>query len=275
MDMSVTCRDLSTGYGRTIVGSSIDLSVGAGEILCLLGPNGCGKTTLFKTVLGLIPALSGTIEIDGRKNTTLTRKELARQIAFVPQQHATSFPFQVIEIVAMGRTPLLGAFAQPSEKDFQKALDALAEVGMADFATRDYSRLSGGQRQLVLIARALAQEAPVMVMDEPTASLDFGNQMRVLEKVRELSRSDVGRAVIFSTHDPDQAFALDARVVLMQNGRIYAEGRPDEVLSGEHLSHVYGTPVVIETTPSGRRVCLPPLAPQSTATITSDAFTIA
>ena len=259
--MKLTCRSLSTGYGRTLVGSGIDLSVGTGEILCLLGPNGCGKTTLFKTVLGLIPELSGSIEIDGRRSSSFTRKELARQIAFVPQQHAASFPFQVIEIVAMGRTPLLGTFGQPSERDFQKALEALAEVGMADFAQRDYSRLSGGQRQLVLIARALSQEASILVMDEPTASLDFGNQMRVLEKVRQLSRTDAGRSVIFSTHDPDQAFALEARVVLMKDGGIHAEGRPDDVLSSEQLSLVYGTPVVVETTPSGRRVCLPPLAP--------------
>lgn len=276
--MSIVCRNLSTGYGSTVIGSAIGLEARAGDIVCLLGPNGCGKTTLFKTILGLVPALSGDVEIAGRSLGTLSRKELARTIAYVPQQHAPPFPFQVLEVVLMGRTPRLGTFAQPSRLDREKAMEALCQIGMEDFASRDYSRLSGGQRQLVLIARALAQEAPVMVMDEPTASLDFGNRMRVLEKISELcarrsSTSPVSgsdRSVILSTHDPDQAFLLGARVVLLKNGTIHAEGAPEDILTGPLLSDVYGTPVIVETTESGRRVCLPPLSRQSTATITSD-----
>ena len=257
--MTVVCKDLSIGYGRKLVGSHIGLSVAPGEVVCLLGPNGCGKTTFFKTILGLIPALSGSVELGGKQQSRLSRRELARLIAFVPQQHGPVFPFEVLEVVTMGRTPRLGLFAQPSGADRQIALEALVSVGIEDLATRDYSRLSGGQRQLVLIARALAQQASVLVMDEPTASLDFGNQMRVLEKIRDLSRRGQGRAVVLSTHDPDQAFALMARVVLMKDGNIHAEGTPDEVLTGDCLTHVYGTAVVVETTTSGRKVCLPPL----------------
>lgn len=272
--MSIACRNLSTGYGSSVIGSAIDLDVRPGDIVCLLGPNGCGKTTLFRTVLGLIPALSGEVEIAGRAQGAMSRKDLARTIAYVPQQHAPPFPFEVLEVVLMGRTPRLGAFAQPSHLDREKAMEALCQIGMEDFAARDYSRLSGGQRQLVLIARALAQEAPVMVMDEPTASLDFGNRMRVLEKISELctprsSTSPIAgtdRSVILSTHDPDQAFLLGARVVLMKNGTIHAEGAPEAILTGPMLTNVYGTPVTVETTESGRRVCLPPLA-QGSASI--------
>ncbi len=264
--MTVVCKELSIGYGRALVGSHIDLTVAAGDIVCLLGPNGCGKTTLFKTILGLIPALSGSVELDGKQLSRLSRRELARRIAFVPQQHGPVFPFEVLEVVTMGRTPRLGSFAQPSGEDRRIAMEALGSVGIEDLAMRDYSRLSGGQRQLVLIARALAQQASVLVMDEPTASLDFGNQMRVLEKIKDLSRPGQGRAVVLSTHDPDQAFALMARVILMKDGHIRAEGTPDEVLTGECLSHVYGTAVVVETTTSGRKVCLSPLgtAPMDT-----------
>jgi len=257
----ISCRDLATGYGKKTVGSAIDLDIRPGEILCLLGPNGCGKTTLFKTILGLIPALGGAVEIGGQPLAALSRADIARQLAYVPQQHAPPFPFEVIEVVMMGRTPLIGRFAQPSAMDRDIALDALAQVGLADAAGNDYSRLSGGQRQLVLIARALAQAAPVLVMDEPTASLDFGNQIRVLEKVTELCRSGTGKAVIFSTHDPDQAFALEARVLLMRDGGIHATGAPAEVLTDRTLSLVYGADVVVEKTASGRRVCLPALRP--------------
>ncbi|MFP3921373.1 MAG: ABC transporter ATP-binding protein [Dichotomicrobium sp.] len=259
--MMLEARDLTIGYGSTVVGSDLSLSVRPGEILCLLGPNGCGKTTLFKTLLGLIPPIGGTVTIGNALLSRLSRAEIAQTIAYVPQQHAPPFPYEAIEIVLMGRTARLRPFAQPGAADRRIAQAALERLGIADLAGRDYSRLSGGQRQLVLIARALAQEAPLMVMDEPTASLDFGNQARVLREVADLAHAAGAeeRGVILSTHDPDQAFALGAEVLLMRDGRIAGRGAPETALTGESLSAVYGVPVTVERTESGRLVCAPSL----------------
>ncbi|MBW3227187.1 ABC transporter ATP-binding protein [Marinobacter adhaerens] len=254
-------RELAIGYGRTQIGSGLNLSVNQGDILCLLGPNGCGKTTLFRTLLGLLPALSGTVTLGNRPVANQTPATIAQQIAYVPQAHAPPFPFEALEVVLMGRTARLGVFGQPGHHDREIAHNAMDRLGIANLAHRDYSRLSGGQRQLVLIARALAQEAPLIVMDEPTASLDFGNQAQVLMQIASLARDVAARGcgVVLSTHDPDQAFALDARVLLMKDGHELAQGAARDVLTGPNLSDVYGIPVAVETTSSGRKVCMPAL----------------
>jgi len=256
--MTLEARDLSIGYGREVVGSGLTLSVAPGRVMCLLGPNGCGKTTLFRTLLGLLPSLGGEVLLGDVPLTRLRRAEIARRIAYVPQAHAPPFPFETLEVVMMGRTARLRPFAQPGAADRDAAQAALDRLGIGDLAARDYSRLSGGQRQLVLIARALAQAAPLIVMDEPTASLDFGNQAQVLAQIAGLA-GEAGQGVILSTHDPDQAFALGADVVLMSAGRIIGSGAAETVLSGAALSRVYGLPVAVEMTESGRRVCLPAL----------------
>jgi iron complex transport system ATP-binding protein len=254
--MRIEARALSIGYNGRAIGSDLSLSVEPGQIVCLLGPNGCGKTTLFKTLLGLLPAIAGSVHINGRPLGELKRAEIARCLAYVPQAHIPPFPYSVSEVVEMGRTARIGAFAAPGTHDRAAARQALDRLGIGALADSDYSRLSGGQRQLVMIARALAQAAPVLIMDEPTASLDFGNQARVLGHIHELARAG-DHSVVLSTHDPDQAFALDASVVLMHEGRILASGRPDGVLTAAHLSRVYGVEVRVEQTESGRRVCLP------------------
>lgn len=270
-------QELSIGYGKTRIGSGLNLSVQSGDILCLLGPNGCGKTTLFRTLLGLLPALSGTVMLGGKPITAQSRAEIAHQVAYVPQAHAPPFPFEALEVVLMGRTARLGLFGQPGHHDRLVAQNVMDRLGIGNLAHRDYSRLSGGQRQLVLIARALAQEAPLIIMDEPTASLDFGNQAQVLAQIASLVHDVAaqGCGVVLSTHNPDQAFVLNAQVLLMKDGVRQAQGTAHEVLTGASLSHVYGIPVSVETTSSGRKVCLPSLAGQSTPTITSDALTIA
>jgi iron complex transport system ATP-binding protein len=255
----IAAEGLAIGHGRTAIGRDLTLAVGPGEIVCLLGPNGCGKTTLFRTLLGLIPPLAGRVTLDGRALATMTRARIARALAYVPQAHVPPFPYPVEEVVLMGRTARMHPLAAPSTTDRAAAHAALARLGIGDLAGADYSRLSGGQRQMVMIARALAQEAPVLVMDEPTASLDFGNQARVLARIVDLARAG-GHAVILSTHDPDQAFALNARVILMHQGAILAEGPPDQVLTPDRLTHVYGVPVTVERTGSGRAVCAPSLS---------------
>ncbi|EBA06653.1 ABC transporter ATP-binding protein [Sagittula stellata] len=261
-------RDLSIGYGRRTIGTGLNLTVAPGDVLCLLGPNGCGKTTLFRTLLGLLPPLSGEVLLSGNPITAQRRAEVARQISYVPQAHAPPFPFEALEVVLMGRTARLGAFGQPSRADRDRAFLAMEQLGIGHLAEADYSRLSGGQRQLVLIARALAQEAPLMVMDEPTASLDFGNEAHVLARISGLARAAAhgGHGVVLSTHNPDHAFQLGARVLLMKSGQRMACGPCDEVLTTEALSAVYGIDVSVETTSSGRKVCLPAVPSDLTGT---------
>jgi len=248
-------RALGFGYGSKAVGRDVNLEARPREVLCLLGPNGSGKTTLFKTMLGLLPAQAGEVRLDGMALTQLTRPDIARRVAYVPQAHAAHFPFTVIDMVVMGRTAHLGMFASPTREDRRRALAALATLGIAELAETEYTRISGGQRQLALIARALAQEAPAIVMDEPTASLDFGNQVVVLSEVKRLAAQ--GLTIVLSTHDPDHAFSVGHRVALLDNGRMIAQGTPREVLIPETLRAVYGVSVVVEQLSQGQIVCAP------------------
>lgn len=258
MDALLDCADLAFGYPGRPVGRDVSLRLHAGEVLVLLGPNGCGKTTLFRTLLGLLPAQGGALRLLGRPLAHYTRTEAARVLAYVPQGSAGYFPYSVLDTVLMGRSARLPLFASPGRADREAAHEALATLGIAELAERAYTQISGGQRQLVLIARALVQAPRVLVMDEPTASLDFGNQVRVLEQLRRLA--DTGLAVVLSTHDPDHAFLCAQRVALMKEGRILAEGSPRAVLTDARLRDVYDVEVDVHAVPGGRQVCVPSFA---------------
>jgi iron complex transport system ATP-binding protein len=253
--MKLRARDLGFGYPGKPVGRDVTLAVEGGEVHCLLGPNGSGKTTLFKTLLGLLPPQAGTIHIGEERLENLSRQEIARRIAWVPQAHVPPFPYPVREVVLMGRTARLKTLEQPGKRDHEAVEQALETLRITDLGDADYTRISGGQRQLVLIARALAQEAPLMVMDEPTASLDFGNRAIVLGEILRLAERGLG--ILLSTHDPDQALAIGTQVALIKDGRLLAQGLPEEVLTGAWLSKVYGVEVSVERVPSGLPVCVP------------------
>lgn len=233
-------RALCVGYRGRPVGADIALELGRGQALCLLGPNGSGKTTLFRTLLGLLPPLSGEILVDGRPLAGWPRAAFARQVGYVPQAHAGLFPFTVTEVVLMGRAARIGRFAAPSARDRQIAARCLESLGIGHLARRVYTAVSGGERQLALIARALAQEPALLVMDEPTASLDFGNQLRVLEHIGRL-RGD-GIAVLLSTHQPEHALRVADRIALLAHGRIAACGAAAEVATPARLAALYGVP---------------------------------
>jgi iron complex transport system ATP-binding protein len=252
-------RTLSIGYRLRVVASGIDLVVAPGEIVCLLGPNGAGKTTLFKTLLGLLPALSGEVRLGGRAIGLQSRAEIARAIAYVPQAQVMEFAYTVLDLVLMGRTAHLGPFAAPRAVDRDRARAALGDLGLLALEHADANRLSGGQRQLCLIARALAQDALMLVMDEPTASLDLANRLLVLERVRALR--DRGYGVVFSTHDPSQAHELATRVAVVAGGRLAACGAPAETLTAETLSAAYGVALAVERTASGKLVVGPLQSP--------------
>ena len=253
---------LAFGYRGKPVGRDVSFTVAAGETVGLLGPNGCGKTTLFRTVLGLLPRQGGRVRLDGHDPALLARREVARRIGYVPQAQGGYFPFTVREMVLMGRTAHLSLFATPTARDDAVAERMLDALGMLHLADRRYTEISGGERQLVLIARALTQEPKLLVMDEPTANLDFGNQLLVLDRIEALARQ--GMAIILSTHDPDQAFRCCDRVVLLHRGRMLAHATPEQAITAAALKTLYGIDVqVIEIDVAGRRlrICAP--APRS------------
>jgi iron complex transport system ATP-binding protein len=245
---------LTTGYRGHVVGRDLSLSLKSGEVLALLGPNGSGKTTLFRTLLGLIPRLGGRILFDGADLGAAGSSERARLFGYVPQAASGYFPYTVREIVLMGRTPHIGAVSGPSRRDRAVADAAIGRLEIETLAEREFTRISGGERQLALIARALAQEAPFLVMDEPTASLDFANQLKMLGLMRELAAEGLG--IVFSTHHPDQALAVATHAALMRDGGLQGTGPASDVLTGEHLSALFGVPLSVEKA-AGISVCVP------------------
>lgn len=232
----------------------IDLKLSRGEILCLLGPNGAGKTTLLRCLIGALPHERGTVRIDGA--THHHPRELARQLAYVPQASGDS-ALSLLDTVLMGRTPHLPPLALPGKHDRQIAAEALGRVGIGHLATRPFNRVSGGERQLALIARALAQQPRLFIMDEPTASLDLGNQARVLRTIRGLAGE--GMTILVTTHQPEHALLLDARVVALSGGNIVAVGRAQDVLTEAALSSLYGTPVDVVDHRGAPATCIPRL----------------
>jgi iron complex transport system ATP-binding protein len=235
-------RDLAIGYPGRMVGRGLDVSLNEGEALALLGPNGGGKTTLLKTLLGLIPPLGGEIRLTGRPLGGLSVRERARLIAYVPQVHAGAFAFTVEDVVLMGRNAHGDLFSRPSARDRQVAAAAIERLGIAHLADRPYTMISGGERQLALIARALAQEPRAVVLDEPTASLDFGNQGKVMREIRALAAAGLG--VIVSTHDPNHALRHTDRALLIRDGAVLASGPAREVLTRDRLQSLYRAEVI-------------------------------
>lgn len=251
-------RDLAFGFPGRTVGKDVSFALGEGEVMCVLGPNGGGKTTLFRTLLGLLAGHSGSVLVENVPLEALSRAEIARRIGYVPQGHSAYFAFTVREFVLMGRTAHVGAFASPTREDFAVVERVLASLEIGHLAERPVTEISGGERQLALVARALAQEPRLLVMDEPTASLDFGNQVRILQRIRNLSEKRI--AILFSTHAPDHAFLAASRVLLLAEGRTIALGAPQEVIRADTLERLYGVSVQVLPLPGGGHTCLPAVA---------------
>lgn len=249
--MILTVKDLRFSYTREKpVLEGISFTAKPGELISVLGPNGAGKSTLFRCILGNLAGYTGEILLDGENIRTLSPREMARHIAYIPQTHRPTFGYSVADTVLMGTTRQLSAFGQPGEKQEQTAREAMARVGIEELAQRSFSRLSGGEQQLTLIARAIAQQADILVMDEPTSALDYGHQFRVLEQIQKLTRQ--GYTVLMSTHNPQHALQFAHRVLALCDGNIIADGPAAAVLTAELVEKLYGVRAMFADTAGGR-----------------------
>jgi iron complex transport system ATP-binding protein len=249
----LSVRNLHFSYGSRQVLRGVSLDATPGEVCGLFGPNGCGKTTLFRCCLGLLQAHAETLAVDGHAIGSLPPSERARLMAYVPQEHKPPFALLVRDVVMLGRTPYLGLLGRATAGDWRIVHDTLEWIGLRDLAARSYDKLSGGQRQLVLIARAVAQRTPVILLDEPASGLDFHNQIRIWGVLRSLAAS--GTAVLCCSHDPNHVAWFCDRVVVMKDGTVVAQGAPADALRAETLEQLYpgaceltmteGTPVVL------------------------------
>jgi len=237
-------REVSFSYARqrgtgTAVLDRVSLAVGRGEVVGLLGPNGSGKTTLLKLIAGILRPVSGDVRLDGSPVASMARRELARRIAVVPQETHAAFDFSVLDIVLMGRYPHLGPFALEGASDLAIARDALAATGSLSLASRSFATLSGGEKQRVIIASALAQASDMLLLDEPTTALDLGFQLEVASLLRRLNR-DRGTTMIVSTHDLNLAASLCGHIVLLKGGAVVAQGPTAGTLTTANIRTLYG-----------------------------------
>lgn len=232
-------EDTSFNYEKTRIFDHLNFEVSSGSIFCLFGPNGCGKSTLIECILGSLQLATGNIFINDKSIRSIRPVELAKYIGYVPQNHTKNFPYKVFDIVLMGRAAYTGPFSSPTDEDRKKAETALATLGISHLSDKPYTQLSGGQTQLVLLARVLAQETPIILMDEPTAHLDFRHELIILETIVKLIK-EKNISVIMATHFPNHAFyfensGINTKVALMNNQVFEAVGSPTEVLTEENM----------------------------------------
>lgn len=259
--MELSIQNASVGYGRKAVLRNVSLRLRQGEIVCILGPNGVGKTTLFRSIMGFLKLIEGEILLDGTPRECVGDHAFAKAVSYVPQGQEPSFPYTVADMVVMGRSVHLNAFGMPGAREYCIAGRIMAFLGILHLKDRLFTQISGGERQMVLIARALAQNPKLLLMDEPTANLDFGNQVHVLECIRGLARLRLG--VLMTTHNPDHAFLCCDRAVLLTKDRAALEGPVPEIVTEENLRRAYGTEIKImeSVLPGGTVVksCVPVL----------------
>lgn len=254
--MSISVKNLSFAYGSHEVLRDLSFDIANGMLVNILGPNGVGKSTLFRCILGLNSSYSGSVEVNGKDMRKLSIKERAREISYIPQSHASVYDYEVLDVVLMATGSDLKMLSNPGCSQRKRAYEALERIGIEKFAHRLYTQLSGGEQQLVLVARALAQNANTIVMDEPTSALDYGNTVRVLSCIRQLAHE--GLSIIQSTHNPDHAFLFSDKTLVLKDGRINAYGSPYDVITSELISDLYNVDVEVNSLYGDKvRVCVP------------------
>ena len=251
----IEATGIAFSYSRRPILKDVSVSVHRGEIVSLLGPNGSGKTTLLKVLLGLLRPENGSIRFEGRDVADMSPKELAARMAYVPQTHRIGFAYRVLDIVLMGRTIHNSVFSRYSKVDVAMALKSLERLSILHLKDRCYNEISGGERQLTLIARSLAQGARTLIMDEPANGLDYGNQIRLLHQIQDLAKD--GYTFVKSTHAPDHALWIASRVLMIKEGRIIADGKPVEVIDRLAIQKLYNTMVNVHSVNGSVRICVP------------------
>ncbi|HOC52393.1 MAG TPA: ABC transporter ATP-binding protein [Caldisericia bacterium] len=240
----IIIKDLNFGYYDTEIFRNFSLEIDEGEILTILGPNGSGKTTLLKLIQKIILPKSGDIIISGKNINNLTNKALSKSTSFVPQIHNQTFPYRVIDFVLMGRNPYINDYSIPKEEDIEIANKVLEEMGLYYLKDRPYTDISGGELRLVLIARGIVQNTEILLLDEPTAFLDFKNQLIVLETIKELKEKKK-LTVIMTLHNPNEAYKYSDKILLIKKGEVISYGKPIDVINDENLKKVYSVDVEI------------------------------
>ena len=249
-------ENLHFSYGSRKVLKGVSFGIDDSGFVSVLGPNGAGKSTLFRCMLGLLEPSEGSVHICGRNIRQMPPAELSHRVAYIPQSHTPVFNFSVFDMVLMGTTAQLSRFSSPGKKEAQLAEAAMERIGISHLRDRGCGNISGGELQLALIARAIAQQAKILVMDEPSASLDYGNKLRLMETVKGLTRE--GYTVIQSTHDPDQAYLYSDQILALYDGKLLARGTPQETISSSLISRLYGVDVeVCSMHRDDVRVCIP------------------
>lgn len=254
--MSIDIEHVSFSYGRHQVLRDVNASIPDGVLVNVLGPNGVGKSTLFRCILCLNSDYKGVIRVNGKDLRDLSVRERAREISYIPQTHAPVYNYKVRDVVLMSTGADVGIFGTPGREQVERAEQALERIGIGHLADRMYTHISGGEQQLVLIARALAQNAKTIVMDEPTSALDYGNTVRVLSCVKQLARE--GLSIVQSTHQPDQAFLFADKTLVVYDGTVEAYGDPKDVITAELVGRIYGVEVEVNSLYGDKvRVCVP------------------
>lgn len=252
--MSLCVEHLSFGFSSSVVLDDISFQLEYGTLVCLLGCNGAGKSTLFRCILGLLPHQKGRILVDQRDASSLSRRERAKAMAYIPQGSKVSYSDRALDLVLMGTTAELGLFSSPGKAQMERAQRALSLLGIPHLAHCCYDHLSGGEQQLVLIARAIAQQASILIMDEPCASLDYGNQSLLLTQLQNLTKYNY--LVLLSTHHPEHVLRYADEALILQDRTIECLSSPSERLNASLLQRIYGIPMLVQTV-GGIPSCVP------------------
>lgn len=246
----IEVSNLSFSYGKKSVLDSVSFSLEPGKLTAVLGKNGAGKSTLFRCILGLLTGYAGSIKVEGREVKGLSVQQLAHRVAYIPQTHYPSFNYSVQDMVLMGTAHRLSPFSAPKAEQEEDARQALELLDISHLALRSYTHLSGGEQQLVLIARALAQGCPMLLMDEPTASLDYGNQLLVMKQVRELASR--GYTILMSSHNPQHVLSFAHQVIALKDGAVLCSDQPEQVMDAKLMDALYGVSTAFISTEKGK-----------------------
>jgi iron complex transport system ATP-binding protein len=251
MKTAINIKHLSHAFGSCPVLHDLSFSITQGDFFIIIGPNGSGKTTLMRTMAGILKPHSGQMQIFGRQFSTFKRKEFARSVAFVPQGLPVDFPFTVAELALMGRAPYKSALGIETQKDYDISQQAMKFTEVEHLADRKLDQLSGGEQQRVFLARAISQEPKILLLDEPTASLDLAHQVRIMDLMERL-KTEKGVTVVMVSHDINLAAMYGDQLLLLKEGRIVCMGLPGEILNFETLEETYGCALLVDESPLGK-----------------------